>query len=306
MLCVIGSNALKFHIPMMREAKDLDIVGTYGEIEGYVKAISKNEKILAHYPINSGKTIYIKTDTKIIEASVAWEESVAEKLYKVLHTEPSRRIDFEGVQLKLPSLNMLYLLKMSHRYLKNSPHFLKTMDDIHLMRSCGAFIPEHLQEFYEDRMKDTYTYSHPKLNQNKKEFFTDEVPYIYDHDSIHEAVAFLGRPAYTRYMKDGSEVMVDKEKWNALPDIFKMYGVLEESYVLAIERSQVPYPETDRKKSFDIALMKVCTSITSGWFREFAWENYHKIQELYSENYVDKFWKAAHNGDVKLHNKEKK
>ncbi len=80
----------------------------------------------------------------------------------------------------------------------------------------------------------------------------------------------------------------------------RLAGVLEESYVLALERSQVPFKgKLAPKTSFMIALEKVCTSITSGWFREYAWENYNKVLALYDPNYVKKFWEAVDNEVVK-------
>jgi len=49
---------------------------------------------------------------------------------------------------------------------------------------------------------------------------------------------------------------------------------------------------------FEMALMKVCTSITSGWFREYAWENYQKVLDLYDslgeDDYVKRFEQNAH------------
>ena len=178
------------------------------------------------------------------------------------------------------------------------------MRDIQTMRAMGATIrPEH-EEFYKARMAWTYDYGHPKLNQSKGDFFTDDVPYIYDHDSIHEVVKHLSYPAYWYFKPADSEVAVSRTMFEGLSEEVKLYSVLEESYVLALERSQIPYPETDRKKSFDMALMKVCSSITSGWWREYAWENYDKVQAMYNENYVNRFWEAERSGNVKPHNKE--
>lgn len=85
-------------------------------------------------------------------------------------------------------------------------------------------------------------------------------------------------------------MMTSKDKFFSCHPNVQLYGVLEEAYVLALERHQIPNNfKPDPKASFDIALEKICTSITSGWFREFAWENYYKVQELYSPNYVTKF-----------------
>ena len=47
-----------------------------------------------------------------------------------------------------------------------------------------------------------------------------------------------------------------------------------------------------------MALEKVCTSITSGWFREYAWENYHRVVHMYKtlgvNDYIDRFHKNKH------------
>ena len=47
-----------------------------------------------------------------------------------------------------------------------------------------------------------------------------------------------------------------------------------------------------------IALEKVCTSITSGWFREFAWENFDVVTNLYNDDYITKFTNAMKDGII--------
>ena len=68
--------------------------------------------------------------------------------------------------------------------------------------------------------------------------------------------------------------------------------------------AQIPFDfEPDPRYSFELALSKVCTSITSGYFREFCWENYDKIVELYEvyggDKYVDKVKLEIDNGTIK-------
>jgi hypothetical protein len=301
---VIGSCAMNLWLDPenTRNPQDLDIVATYEDIQAFVEAIKADgAKVLAQYPISSGKKVFIKTDRGIVEAEVAWPGSSAEALLELIMSETGTGSYAYGVTLCAPPLDLLYMLKMSHRYLKNSPHFLKTMQDIQMLRGLGCKIrPEH-EEFYKERMKWTYDYKHPKLNQSKGDFFTDDVPYIYDHDSIHDAVKMLNYPAYMYFKPADSDVAVSREMFEKLNEQVKLYSVLEEVYVLALERSQIPYPDTDKKRSFDMAHMKVCTSITSGWWREFAWENYDKVQAMYHESYVFTFWAAVHYGKVKLH-----
>jgi hypothetical protein len=192
------------------------------------------------------------------------------------------------------------MLKMSHRYLKNSPHFHKTMGDIKIMRAQGAKLqPDHM-EFYKRRQTATYTYGHPKLNVNKTQFFNgDGVEYKYDHDSIHRSVMRGYQPAYEVYKEDQAEVFCSKELFEAAPMHVRLNGVLEEAMVLALERSQIPFPGMKTPlESFLMALEKVCTSITSGWFREFAWENFNEVLDLYDPNYVNQFWEDVKSGVV--------
>lgn len=297
MLALIGSKALNYHY-YFREPNDLDIVGTYHEILQYAQNMNgKDFGILKSvYPIAKGKKLALRFERQNVEAEVVYENTSSEALYELIKNDKNTNI-IDGMYV--PSMNILYLLKMSHRYLKNSPHFLKTMEDIHKMRGLNAFIePEHL-EFFKLREKETYNYAHPKLNKDKETFFTDDVDYRYDHDTIHLSMKNLEQPAYMYFKPEDQQVWCSKEMWDSCSEQVKLFAVLEETNVLALERSQVIYPDTDPQKSFDIALSKVCSSITSGWFREFAWENYYKVKQLYQPDYVERFWKDVQSGLVK-------
>lgn len=301
-LVLIGSVAMNLATACeIRKPNDLDVVGTYDDLVFYMKAFAENsgKKLTALLPFDKGTKLVGKYDDKsIIEAEIAWEGSTAEELHKLAREDEMRQT---WGMFTIPSMDLLYALKMSHRYKKNSQHFRKTMDDILFLRSFGAKIRDEHMEFFKRREKETYNYAHPKLNVSKKDFFDgDDVPYVYDHDSIHVAVKHLDRPAYSYFKPEDQEVLCDRKMFEELPEEIKLYSVLEEAYVLAIERSQVPFKgQLTPKQSFDIALMKVCTSITSGWWREYAWEHYHQAQELYSDSYADKFWNAVALGKVK-------
>lgn len=301
-MIVIGSQALSFYVDGIKP-NDLDLVGTYDE----AVAFKDKFKARAFFPINGGKTIYMKNaEGMICEVEIAWEGSRAEKLVKfceennICHEVASQGL-LNGFQV--PCLDFLYLLKESHKYLKNSPHHEKTMLDIHKMRGMGCRIPGKWLEYFKDREKDTYTYKHPSLMRSKDEFFSgDGIVYTWDHDSLHEAVKHLERPAYT-YFQSG-EVWVDMKKFFTLPEKIKLLSVLEESLVLAAERSQLAFPEKqiDPRDSFNIALKKVTSSISSGKWREYAWENYFRVNEMYDEigyDYMDRVRAGIDNGTVK-------
>lgn len=306
-IAIIGGHALRMHISLVRKSKDYDIIGSYDDVVKYIEMkmtsgfINHDEKY-SFYPINSGKKIIARRGTLIIEAEIAWPGSTAEKLLNIIKNDPSTHNDTNYYNCLIPSLDVLYMLKMSHRFLKNSPHFQKTMDDIWEMRCSNAKIREEHMEFFKEREKETYTYSHPKLNQDKKNFFSgDGVKYVFDHDSIHESMKLMKRPAYTYFKPENSEVWCSKEMFFECDEEIRINAVLEESLVLALERSQIPFPKTKPINSFKKALEKVCTSITSGWFREYSWDHYDDVYIKFLKvrsNYVEKFWKDVESGIV--------
>lgn len=288
-MITIGSRAMQFHniLPVGREVIDWDFICTSSEFRKWTRNNKKSIKSCA--PVSDSSYHVRFFDGMNYEFEIAWEGTSAGDLLN----------SFEGEYLTPP---WQLAMKLSHRYLKNSPHFLKTMRDIqHLRTVCE--LDELQQEWLKKREIETYIYNHPRLDVDKEAFFKDDgIRYVYDHDSIHLAIALIPdyvykdqphRPAYTFYMQEGSEVMTSKEKFFELPEEFRLFGVYEETCVLALERSQIPYDfKPDARKSFEKALMKVCTSITSGWFREYAWENYDKVIGLYNSlggDYVERF-----------------
>jgi hypothetical protein len=201
-------------------------------------------------------------------------------------------------------LDLLYSIKMAHKHkkFKNSDHgFWKTAVDIHRMRSVGTKIREEYNEFYKLREKESLNYKHPSLNMNKEGFFSNNgITQIFEHDDLHIVMAFGEAPAYTKYLKDGSEVLTDKNKFFAVDESVRLAGVIQEALVLSLERSQIPYKGLwTPEQSFRFALAKVCTSITSGYFRKYAFDNCFKVLKEYPKNYVEKFWKDLETGKVR-------
>lgn len=299
---VVGSRALNRRITNFRPARDLDLIGPYDEIVEIIKTFGKMKVV---YPASKGKKLIAKAVSgEIIECEIAWDGSTAEKFVDLVEKDPFTLNGFPHNWL-VPDIDALYAMKMSHRYLRNSPHFMKTREDIFRMRDIRetAEIPKYYQEWYEERMKETYSYDHPNLDVTKSAFFAgDGVEYMYDHDSIHQSVKFGFDPAYKSYQEPGSEVMCSKALWDKCDDRVKLWGVVEEAMVLAIERSLVPFPGAlTPEQAFEVALKKVCTSITSGWFREYAWENYTAIRNSCPTNYWANFQTDVKYGRVKEH-----
>lgn len=291
---LVGSYALNSRLGVVREPKDLDIICTLSYFKSCVAGYKEDNQLTSCYPTSGNKWVVKLNDGRIEEYEIAYGKNTSSDL--ILKAE-----------LGTASLDMLYMLKMSHRYLRNSPAFLKTMEDIHLIRKNGVEeVSNDLMEIYKLRMKETYNYKHPTLKTSKKEFFSgDGIDYKYDHDSIHLAVAEMDVPAYDLIKSSKEEVFCSKEQfWSARWEI-KLLTVIEEAMVLAIERSLVPHPNVlTPEKAFELALMKVCTSITSGWWREYAWENYYNVKKYFYHRrstgwkYEEQFEKGLREGVV--------
>lgn len=304
-MLLVGSKALKCYddkyiCPNVRRHWDTDLIATYEEYQQFEKTISGEKKII---PTNKGKNIAIISKEKgIFDFEIAWTDSTGAMLIDLVKEHGLGKIVDKTHNIYAVNPDVVFTLKKSHRFLKDSPHFLKTMLDFKYLRDeMNCKVPEVLSEFFIAREKSTYWYKHPKLNVSKDDFFKDDgIPYKFDHDTIHLSVMLNDKPAYEYFKEDLAEVNCSKEKFMACPEHIKLSAVLEEAYVLALERSQIPAPGVwTPKKSFEYALMKISSSITSGWFRNYCYENHFKAKELYNPEYVNKFWIDVDSGLVK-------
>lgn len=316
-MLIVGTQALKARgVKLGRQPRDTDLIATQAEFEKYLA----HNDFKKTRQLSEDKHVVFHENGTIKEFEIARPNTAAMMLL-----ERSKVVDV-GVQTASPAV--VYALKLSHRYLKNSPHFRKTMDDILALRGLGFSVPPDLEgAWMKQREKETYVYSHPKLNQGKSSFFSgDGVDYKYEHDDIHAALATIEEdgayypgdpkythPAYWYFQGPDAEVKVSREKWDRLVNWMyhdvkwgrhvQLSSVLEESYVLALERSQIPNDfSLPPRTSFLMALEKVCTSITSGWWREFAWENYYQVLGMYSDDYVTRFKVALAQGKIRPYN----
>lgn len=311
-MLIIGSRALVHNNPQLAETRkpvDWDYIATIEQFTVWHKA--NKHKLKFAVPTQGGKYYHCQDKDGVhYEFEIAWPGTSALMLlemYEMTHV---------NIHPVVVNNNDLLAIKLSHRFKKNSPHTLKTMRDIHLLREIVGvgqgleWMDEELTAFYTLREKESYTYSHPKLNVSSKEFFSDDnINYIYSHDALHKVVALDGSPAYLNYMKDGSEVMVDMDKFFTCSDRIKLLGGLEESLVLCAERSLIAYDfKPDPDKMFEYALQKLCTSISSGRFRSFCWENYNNIVDMYNKEckdvWVDRLKLAIANNEIALHGEE--
>jgi len=185
---------------------------------------------------------------------------------------------------KMPTIDQLYTIKVSHIFWDKG--FDKHISDIRFLKEKGAkLIPELYQALYKE-WEHLYGKKKAKLNVSAEDFFQSTVKRIYEHDSIHQSVAYYDKPLFNKILI--GEVQVSKDKFEAMPYTEKLQLVREEVYATALERLIIPSEYTfNARRAYWWALMKTITSFSKGWFPLFVVEN---ITELWKPdiNYVKK------------------
>lgn len=187
------------------------------------------------------------------------------------------------------SLNLMGLAIVKRSHLWRDLSFDKHITMYH--NWLAKHMPKKLHwayEYYKRRTEATmqmFSKGNPNLMQKKDDFFDDAVEKKYDHDHLHELFAYYDKPLYIRLLRNKELAWCDKDKWDYLSHQDKILCVAEETQVIAAERFCVPNEwKYNTKRAYFAALKKVCTTLTSGWFRDFAIDNYPEIISVYDPN----------------------
>lgn len=304
---LIGSSVSKSIIG--RIPNDIDFIGSNTAISNLFENYRSEYKVIAQYP-TSANHLVLKLHDFIVEAEIAFIGSSGQLIIDWVTNTRVDSITNNDTFVAAPDL-ISWMLKESHKY-KDSVHFEKTRNDVLKFRQYFMVDGVEETESMLDKkgllgilkLRESETYRpHVKLNVNKDEFFAnDGIPYIIDHDLVHDIVAIGSAPAYKSILAAGSAVMCSKTQWAVAPDLIKSYCVLEEAMVIALERGVIPFGKLGQvddlmsKRLFVTAMQKICTTLTSGWFREYAWENYDRLiqgfmiyEQSFNHNFAQRF-----------------
>lgn len=182
---------------------------------------------------------------------------------------------------RFATLDELYTIKVSHAYweLKNGS-WDKHMSDVVFLKDNGAQLMPDLHKLLYKVWEETHGKKRVDLNMEADSFFADAVRRKYDHDSIHDSVAYGDQPMYVQILKDGHTVAVDMNKLHALTFEDKVKLFREEVYATALERLMVPtnYRHSARH-AYAWALRRTITSLTKGWSAQFLVEHYRLFRQ---------------------------
>ncbi len=172
--------------------------------------------------------------------------------------------------------NSIYTIKCSHLGWNNPMWNKHKLDVLSLKKQGCELIPELYQALLVFWKKELGTKDFLSLKQNKDDFFTDNVTYVYDHDWLHEQVSHPEPPVYTKCLKENEDVLIDKDKFDLLPFEEQIRMFREEVTVIAIERFIVN-PRVKGRWSWiqahNMSLHKTITQLTKGWATNFMVEN---------------------------------
>lgn len=244
-------------------------------------------------------------EKKIVEIVVPNTETA---YHQVLYSDHQIEKQILGLTVKVCQPKILAALKKAHLVAHHKwEHHIYEYTHLKKLLGVEVFTPKEwgseIEEIFKLHRKEIQEgVKYPKLNVKKDYFFEDAEFKIFDHDTVHQVVALGPQPAYT-LMQDG-EIWCSKKKWNALTEQQKLSCVIEEACVLALERSIIPslylnYRFRGAKWAYEFALSKISTTITSGWFREYAIEHYWQAANS-RPDYVNAFFDGLKKGVVKV------
>lgn len=213
--------------------------------------------------------------------------------YKIIPSKILKLCNKDCKNYATPST--IYTIKCSHLGWDN-PMWDKHKRDIIIMKQKGCIINEPLykalKEFWKTELGNKPFLS---LDKSKKEFFTDHVHYVYDHDELHKIISYPNEPMYTYTLKDGADVLTCEVKFSKLcfEDQVRMFR--EEISVIACERWLLnPYWQKQNiswYEAYILALKKTITTLTKNWANDFIvmnLEHFIKPDYSYFENLLKK------------------
>lgn len=290
MMIVLGSRAARHHLPTFRDPADWDLVVTSDEIRRI--GLEFDGTISEFVPASPYKYRLKLHDEPLIEVEVA-EEGSNVLLVAAARGWPS--IETPIGRAFVPPLDTLWRIKKAHVYWP--VHWEKNIADLHVLGAACGFRPDAAAEaFYRLRLAECEAKygarRQARLSMSNDAFFAKSqkaVGRVVDHDQIHEVVAYGERPLFETMKHDPSLATLARDLFEAADRQTQLRLVREEAMAIAIERYIVPGTVTDGAQAYAKALKRICTTLTSGWFREFAIMNWPALNEP-DFDFVTRFW----------------
>lgn len=295
-MLIIGSTAAKVWIPTFRNASDLDVWMLPHDFASWYDSNINN--LVEFRPQRNPNKFFAKfrDQNSIITMEIRILDDAMPQMQFYRAQKHEQTIVIAGGEFKVASVKTLLKLKRSHiefplRWNKHINDYSELLEYYNVNQAeCDAQQDnELLDSAYAALYKATRTKlggKTAKLNMSNEQFFAKSamVGRVYDHDSIHRAVMFYDQPMFEKIKDDLSSAMCSKRLWDKLSYKDKVRAVQEEAMVIALERKVIPSmlagEPYDARAAFSWAIQRICTNLTSGWFRSFALDNWRNCMNL--------------------------
>jgi hypothetical protein len=296
-MIIIGSRAISFWYPDFREAKDWDIIARPSEILAW--ATEAKDSIVDMVSPHDKKVRFKLKDGSRLEFETITPLSSNETLETQINALPySFKMDIPFGEANVPSPSILTLIKRSH--LDWNVHWRKNIEDYHWLkdRSEGepSFSELYFYQFRHAENVEKFGVRRINTNMSNEAFFAksnNSVGRMLDHDDLHDAMKYGGRPLFETFKNDLSKASLDKTLFDAASLDVQQKLAREEIMVIALERFILPGRERNPSEAYSKALQRLTTVMTTGWFRDFLIENWSQINKP-DVDYIRKFqlWMA--------------
>ena len=295
---LVGSRVLeKLHPRFKRNYKaDWDVLVQEGFGARYIS--DRNLHILEERNPNSWLTLHKPSGSivEILEATTASKQLMLDCPREFFATPWDPAIPF-ATPLDIRILKQAHIVhpKFFARNIRDLI-VLQQLTGVHSIRELKSSV--HAELFRLER-EQALARNHQEIDyrKTKEEFFDDSVPYYFDHDRVHEVWSAPNTPIYTQLLASNQEVELSEDKWYQASEETRIQSVFEEAIVICFERCLCPHlvgkPGTvDERRAWSWALYRIATTLTSGFFREAAIENFDTLAAGFpagwSEFFLDK------------------
>lgn len=280
-MIIIGSKALAAHgiiIPRPDNYQsDIDLIVDENELNLLINEVFSSWSFLYKSSKVKGKDV----NGIIYELDILPSYGSSQFLHSMDTDKTIKIADFD---CKVPPLNVLYAIKKSH--INYPVNWFKNINDYHYLKSMNIWMDEIATHVYNLRKSEVDgRWKSVNLNVSNNEFFDQyDVTRFYEHDELHEWVKHYDVPMYRMLKHDATKALCDRMLFNELSYEQQLNTVREEAYVIALERIIIPkiinsghLPNIDWNKAYIWALMRISTNLTTGWFRDFAVDNWSEL-----------------------------
>ena len=195
----------------------------------------------------------------------------------------------------IASPNALYTIKVSHSFFP--VHWEKTMRDISFLQNkkC-SLIRESYNELYEfwcEFHKAKSDKSRMNFNVPNEKFFKPTVDRKFQHDLLHKLIKFNNKPMYSLIKNDPKMAQIDENLFNKLSTEQKRELILEEVYVIALERFLIPNSfNFSFKKAYLNSLKMNIINLNKGFIPLYIVENWNYFRHFDLEKFEKQIFKV--------------